>query len=180
MRYLLVLTVLVLMTGSLFAQAYTGVPQFNRAWMVYEENSYTASTANDTTGWIPIATGNVGIRAAATDMIVFGRSNDSLKCVPYYQLRNTESGWTGAWTAMDTLIHLDPDNAAAYDTTSVPGYGTTGGLGAVTTHEGTVMLATLIGANQIRFFFDQLTGSSASAAGDGVTNRFRFYIYLKE
>lgn len=160
MRYILILTVLLLMTGSLLAQTYLSTPQFNRAWMVQEKMSYINTTTNDTTKWIPITTGSVGVRAGATDFAVFARSNDSLAALIYYQLKNSDANWTGSWTAIDTAIHVETTDSTSY--------------------VGTVLLSTLLGANQVRFYTDYLTGTSTSAAGDGVTNRFRLYVFLKE
>lgn len=145
------LAIMLFAVGNLCAQS---TPLFNRAWDVYNK-SYTASTANDTTQYFPLTQATHGRRSGTTDIRFFGRSNDSLSVNCYYQLKNSTTGSLGTWTQIDTVIHV-----ATSDSVTSPG---------------TLLLATLIGYDQIRFYFDWL---AASAGGDGTADTFRWYLYL--
>ncbi len=146
------LTALLFLTGATaFAQR---TPVWNQAWEVYRK-VYTASTANDTTAYIPLTQTSTGRRSGATDIRFFGRSNDSLSVNCYYQLKNSLTGAVGVWTQIDTVIHVQTS-----DSTSTPG---------------TLLLANLVGYDQIRFYFDWL---AASAGANAVDNVFRWYLYL--
>ena len=151
--YVFAILVLTMLTaGNLFAQGYA--PLFNQTWEIYTK-TYLATTANDTTRYFALTRASFGKRDGTEDMRFFGRSNDSLAVDCYYQLKNSTTGALGTWTQIDTVIHVNTS-----DSTSTPG---------------TLLRATLIGYDQIRFYFDWLTGSAAS---DGSTNTFRFYLYL--
>jgi hypothetical protein len=164
-----VLALTLLMVGNVSAQS--GVPIYNKAYVVFEHYGVISSTATDTTRWINICQPGSSPRQGAYDISWFMRSNDSLMFNLYYQLRNTDAGYTGAWTALDSCKVVD-DAGAATDTTTI-GVASKNYLSSTVIH----------GCNQIRFYFDYdgttSKGTAASAAGDGVNNRFRFYIYFK-
>ena len=145
-----VLALMVVSVSLVFAQT----PQFNQAWLL-RTKTYLATTANDTTAYYNLTASSFGRRAGTTDIRFFGRSNDSITVDCYYQLKNSTTGALGTWTQIDTVIHVNTS-----DSTSTPG---------------TLLLATLIGYDQIRFYFDFLSGTAGS---DGSDNTFRWYAYL--
>lgn len=129
--------------------------KFNQTDQFYYKSGYTASTANDTTGWISIR--------GVSNFALLGTANDSVNAVLFYQLRNSMLNVTGSWTNADTL---GQDGLG----TALVATGATQLLTQVAT-------STLNGYDEIRFYVDQLSGSGA--AGDGTTNIIKFFIYRK-
>lgn len=118
---------------------------FNRATPLYQEIGYLATTANDTTNFITFR--------PAIHLAFLASVNDSATIVANYQLRNSTLGENSAWAELDTTIE------------TATGTSVTGGIA----------MATFQGYDQIRFYFDYLSGT---AAGDGTSNNFTFYYYF--
>lgn len=157
MKYLLTF---VLLTGTALAQQGREGQFFNQPYQFYTKTNPTPSTANDTTGFIPLRGGQGGLA-------VFGSADDSAAVLVFYRLRQSKLPYavTTAFTAIDTL-------GPAGDGTMA----TTSGASQLL---GTIALATLLGYDEIQFHTDYLTGTSNGAV-DGTANVVRlFYYYLK-
>jgi len=158
-----------LLVGEAYAQ---GTTQFNRAWLVYSKTAYEDSTANDTTKFLNLSEMTAGRRSAPFDISCYGRSNDSIRVLVYYQLGNTEANHLGAWTALDSVIHVD-DAGAATDTT-------TDGV-----NHNALASTTIKGADKVRFYFNYLGADAgiktpAESGTDGTATLFRFYVVIRE
>lgn len=163
-----ILALMLLMVGNVFAQVTT---QTNTAWKVYEKTGYLATTANDTTKVLSLVTMANGRRSAPFDISFFGRSNDSIRVIPYYRLKNIDANWTGAWTKLDSIIHVD-NASAILDTTS-------DGV-----NHNVLASTTVKGADAIQLYFDYAGGDAgvknpSTAAGDGTNTRFRYYMVVR-
>jgi hypothetical protein len=162
----IVLALSVLLVGSTYAQT----PTYNKATLFLSKSGVITSTANDTTAWLQLTTGGTGDRTGVFDVSYYFRSNDSLQCHVYYQLKCADANYTGAWVLLDSVIVVD-DAGAATDTTTI-------GVAA----KNTIPSTTLKGATAVRWYFDYnagTVGTAASAAGDGNTNLFRMYVFIR-
>lgn len=159
MKYLL--TFVLLVSGTALAQQGGSGQFFNQPYQFYTKTDPTPSTANDTTGFLPLRGGQGGLA-------VFGSADDSAAVIVFYRLRQNKGlpyAVTTAFTAIDTL---GPDGSG--------GMATTSGASQLV---GTVALATLLGYDEIQFHTDYLTGTS-DGAKDGSSNIIRlFYYFLK-
>lgn len=160
MKYKVIFAVLAIMVFVLgFQQGSSGV-SFNKPTQFYSKLNPTASTANDTTGWIPIS--------GASDIAIFGSADDSAAVLISYRLRQNQGipyAVTTSFTGIDTL---GADGAGGSATAS----GASQRLGAIAS-------STLLGYSEIQFFNDYLAGTSNGSA-DGTANTVRFfYHYLK-
>lgn len=153
MKYITLMLSMVLMVSFASAQSVT----YNKPVQFYYKANPTSSTANDTTNFFSIGTG----QASYT---VLGTANDSATVIVFYRLRQSKMPYalTGSWTLLDTL---GVDGAGSLNTT-------TGGAQLV----GTLALATLTGYDEIEFYVDYLSGTS-NAAADGTANYIRLFYY---
>ncbi len=165
----LVLFVLLVLGVSEILSAQGRPPFFNEAWLIKDYSSWLSTTANDTipqptsdgtATWLTLSTSPTGSRSGPTNLVFFGRVNDSTAIQICYQLRNSTLGSSSvtSWTELDTLIVVSSANA---DVASVVGR---------------ILLSTLSGYDQIRFYEDFLSGTATNS--DGTTNRLRYYLYL--
>ena len=150
-RFLSLLALVVLIAGVASSQVVTNQfgTRFNQAREFYKEASFTASTANDTTGYITFV--------PATELGIIGRADDSVDVNIYYQLRNSTTGAAGSWTLIDSTILTAATDNAAVET----------GLG----------IATLRGYDQVRFYFDFQTNSTDGLDGTAATFRCYYMLY---
>ena len=132
-----------------------GSVKFQQNFVVYYKSGYTASTANETTGYISCR--------GVSDIALFGESNDSIRMLLYYQVRNSYTGVQGAWTAIDTL--------------GADGLGSVPDPAGSDTLIGRAAQATILGFDEVRFFADYLTG--ANTGGDGGTDVVQVSAYFK-
>ena len=160
MKQFISLLLVVGLVGSLEAQVSfeRNGTRYNEANIIYTKSGFLAATASDTIGFM-----NIGL---ALDLTLWGTANDSLVLLPYYQLRNSTTGAVSAWTAMDTI---GTDGTGNVPTATGPATDEMSG--------GSIALATLNGFDEVRFYFDYLTGGPANA--DGTTNIAYVYAYIR-
>lgn len=160
MKHLISLLLVVGLVGSMEAQVSfeRNGTRYNEASMIYYKSGFLAGTASDTISFLSIP--------LALDLTLWGTANDSTTVLPYYQLRNSTTGAVSAWTAMDTI---GTDGSGNTPTATGPATDEMSG--------GSIALATLNGFDEVRFYFDYLTGSPANA--DGTDNILKVYLYVR-
>ena len=157
MKTLMTLLLCVFLVGSVEAQFVfqSNGAQYNRATLIYTEVDFTASTANDTIGYLSLV--------GTSDFRIWGTADDSTHVLPYYQLKNSTTGALSSFTAMDTIGTDGTGNAI---TATGPATDEQSG--------GTLSQSSFIGYDQVRFYFDYL---ASCTDGAGVTATLKVYLY---
>ena len=147
-RILSLLAILALCVGVSYSQVIQehGVT-FNQAREFYKEASVTASTANDTTGYIWFT--------PATEIAFIGTCDDSVDVNIYYQLKNSTTGAAGSWTLIDSTI-LTATGA---------------------TRHTPIAVATFAGYDLIRFYFDFQAATTDGGDGTAATYRCYYFLH---
>lgn len=108
----------------------------------YSKASYTSSTANETTAFIPIKGQKI--------MTVWATVTDSIKAVLFYQLKNSFTGYTTAWAATADSISL---------------IGTSSFLQSDRVHAFVTSDTTTSGYDLIRYYIDYVTWLGVAYTG---------------
>ena len=150
-RFLSLLALILLVAVVAYPQVQTvnGVT-FNQAKLWFSNANCLPATANDTTTYLPFT--------PSTNVGWVKRSNDSMNVLIYYQLRSSTTGATGTATLIDSCVSTTQSDVATI------------GKG--------LAIATLIGADQVRFIFDYNGATTGTGGNDGSANLFRFYYML--
>lgn len=158
MKYFLLLLLVVGLVASVDAQVVSGShgQRFNESDPIYYKSGFTASTANDTTGFVSIA--------GASDIRFWGTADDSTRVVVYWQGRNSTTGAVSSWTLGDTV-----------GTDGVGSAPTAGGPSTSEMSGGTAALSALLGYDEVRTYVDYITG--CTDGGDGTAAIFRLYVF---